>query len=410
MLSLFDSVHFNDDITRVQEQIYTPSTQNFNNCDLIEIAIQNSDAYLNISDSMLMFEGTVTGPAAGDQITAPNFKFVNNGYMHLFQEITYSLNGIDVDSIRSPGIATTMKAGVSFSEEESKSMDLIGWKPKSANIHTNFTYKHVDGVGKGNFVVCIPLKFIFGFAEDYKKVLINCKHKLTLLRSNTDINAYQSEIENLKVQIKKVEWRVPHVMVNDENRYKLLKVLEGDKKISLPFRKWMYFELPALRRTTSDVWSLRTTTNLEKPRYIILGIQKSDKRTMNGDCSTFDHVNMRNIKVYLNDVAYPYNNLNLNYGANSYANAYLMYLQFQQSYYGKKYNEPIINYTDFKENPLYVFDCSKQSDMVAATTVDTKIEFETTEVFPAETKVCCLILCDNLFEYTVGSGIVRKIV
>jgi len=30
---------------------------------------------------------------------------------------------------------------------------------------------------------------ILGFAEDYKKVVINAKHELVLRRSNTDVNA-----------------------------------------------------------------------------------------------------------------------------------------------------------------------------------------------------------------------------
>lgn len=42
---------------------------------------------------------------------------------------------------------------------------------------------------EGFFDVCIPLSVIFGFAEDYHKIVINAKHKLILSRSKSDVNA-----------------------------------------------------------------------------------------------------------------------------------------------------------------------------------------------------------------------------
>ncbi|CAB0045347.1 unnamed protein product [Trichogramma brassicae] len=41
----------------------------------------------------------------------------------------------------------------------------------------------------GNFDVHLPLNMIFGFAEDYKKIIVNAKHELILVRSRTDLNA-----------------------------------------------------------------------------------------------------------------------------------------------------------------------------------------------------------------------------
>ena len=46
-----------------------------------------------------------------------------------------------------------------------------------------------------NFVVndkfsgCIPLKHLFGFCEDYKKILLNCNQQLILNRASTDFDA-----------------------------------------------------------------------------------------------------------------------------------------------------------------------------------------------------------------------------
>lgn len=406
MLSLFKKVKFNDDITNDQCRTYTPLTEHSKNNDEIRIMIQNQDAYLNISESVLKFRGTVSVPAP-NVIAANKFKIINNGYMHLFQEMTYYLNGVPIDSMRWPGIGTTMKAATSFSEGESKCLDIAGWHSKREDSHTNFVYHEVGG--HGSFVVAIPLRFIFGFAERYKNVLMNAKHELVLLRSSSDINVYKTDYENVTIELSKIEWQVPHIALNDEKRSELLDALRMNKKISMPFRKWTYIELPALRKASSDEWSVHTASNLQKPRYIIVALQENAKRARNGDCSTFNHCNIRNVRVRINEVDYPHDQMNLDYAANDYRDAYLMYVAFQRSYYGKAISEPIINYLQFKDSPLYVFDCSKQSDALTGTNFDTRIEFESTVKFPDQTRVCCLVISDNIYEYSPLSGIVEKL-
>ena len=39
------------------------------------------------------------------------------------------------------------------------------------------------------FDVHIPLSLLFGFAEDYRKIIVNTKHELILTRANSDANA-----------------------------------------------------------------------------------------------------------------------------------------------------------------------------------------------------------------------------
>ena len=41
----------------------------------------------------------------------------------------------------------------------------------------------------GNFDVSIPLSRIFGFAEDYQKIIVHTRHELILTRSRNDVNA-----------------------------------------------------------------------------------------------------------------------------------------------------------------------------------------------------------------------------
>jgi len=37
----------------------------------------------------------------------------------------------------------------------------------------------------------VPLKNLLGFAEDYKKVLLNCKHEIVLIRTKNFGNVFE---------------------------------------------------------------------------------------------------------------------------------------------------------------------------------------------------------------------------
>jgi len=78
--------------------------------------------------------------------------------------------------------------------------------------------------------------------------------------------------------------------------------------------------------------SVKTVTQLEKPRYIILVLQIGRKNVMSRDVSVFDDCNLSNVKVYLNSEFYsPYDDLNLNFGKKKYAVLFDMYARFRKA-------------------------------------------------------------------------------
>lgn len=85
------------------------------------------------------------------------------------------------------------------------------------------------------------------------------------------------------------------------------------------------------------------------------------------------------------------------------------YENFQQSYYGKDHNEPATSIGEFFHNPLFVIDCSHQSDAIKSSTVDIKLEFQTRKnKFPKDTKVYALILHDSCVSYNALDGSVQN--
>jgi len=90
---------------------------------------------------------------------------------------------------------------------------------------------------------------------------------------------------------------------------------------------------------------------------------------------------------------------------------YIMYAQFQTSYYDRKAPDPLLSRTDFKDHaPLIVIDCSKQCESLKSGAIDVRLEFECQANMPAHTAAYCLIIHDKIVEYNaLRSSVTRRV-
>lgn len=400
ILNVNTPLQYDNTIESYEYHSYKPYVTSFNQNDEIRIPINQQDLYVLPSASTVFIEGEVQVFNRETKAKVTSVQFTNNPILFLFQDIRYELNGIEIDKIKNAGVTTTMKSLLSLNGPESKMSKCWGWDVEGTKI-----------IG-GNFSVSVPLNKILGFAEDYNKIIINCKHELILLRANTNLNALLLNTGEYvqDIQITKIVWRVPHIKVSDRERVNLLSHLDKNRSLNLMFRNWDLYEYPLLPQTLKHSWSIKTASQIEKPRYVILGLQTNRKNKVDKDMSQFDHCNIRNVKVFLNSTYYPYENLNVNFINNNYALLYEQYAKFQQSYYGRR-PEPLLGFKDFKKKaPLYVIDCSRQVDCLkSGGSVDVRLELECDTEFPQFTTAYCLILNDCIFEYKPLSSIVKKI-
>ena len=79
----------------------------------------------------------------------------------------------------------------------------------------------------------------------------------------------QENLEEFKILLNKVEWKVPYLFAADRHKLQLLKFIEKDPRITLSFRTWVMHEYPLIPATQKHVWTVETSTQIEKPRYII---------------------------------------------------------------------------------------------------------------------------------------------
>jgi hypothetical protein len=388
----------------------------FDNNDEIRITIQNQDAYTLPSESFIYIEGKLLDT---DGRPVPRTRFTTNAFAHLISECRYLLNGVEIDQTRNVGITTTMKGLASFSPNEARHLDNAGWEPSDEHIPV-----HTDG----SFTAILPLRILMGFFEDYKKILMNCKQELVLVRSQNDLNCIVSlpaiplvpavpggaalvpavPLDRVKITITKLNWRMPYVDVSDATRLKLLRHLQEDKPIELGFRSWQACEKPLNTNTNKIEWQVQTTTHMERPRYVLLALQTNKRNVATADIFGFNHCRIRNVKLYLNENSYPYDNLNLNMTSRNAALLWEMYCKFRKSYYGKE-PAPLIKQTTFISDLLLtIIDCSKQNEAVKSGAVDVRIEIEADVAFPANTTAFCVLLHDRIVDYTPLTNVVRK--
>lgn len=408
ILNIQAPIIFDESIAHCEIHAHQPyASSTFNNSDEIRIAVQNQDHCLLPSKSSLHVHGRIV-KTDGQPVT--NTSLVSNAICHLFEEARYEINAIEIDRNKNVGITSLMKNYVSLNPGQSSYLQNTGW----LKVNDNNQSLTID---TAYFDVAIPLNMIFGFAEDYHKIIVNAKHEIILKRSQSNANAVSQTVpaaadvvEAFKIEINKIEWLLPSVRLSDTRKFQLLKYIEKDPSIPISFRTWELYEYPLLPTTSNHVWTVKTSTQLEKPRFVILGFQTNRKNNTRRSSSLFDHCNLTNVKLILNDQCYPYSNLNLNIARNQYALLYEMYTNFQANYYGKD-PQPLLSRGEFIEHaPLAVIDCSKQNESLKYGPVDVRLEFQTSENFPAQTSAYCLILHDRIVEYKPISGGVKKLV
>lgn len=397
MLSFKKNVESDTSITSIQHHSYVPYTQSFEYQDEIRIAIQSQNAYLLPHDSYLYIEGQITRStevAANEAVQHACINFSS----FLFDSIRYELNGSEIDKCKNVGITSTLKGYASINASEYSGMQ-------------STCFPSTVRAAAGHFSLYIPLKLYLGFFEDYNRIILNCKHELILNRSRNDNNCFYGTNNVFTVRIEKVAWRMPHVKFDDSTQLKLLKQIENNQPITVAYRSWDLYEYPALPQTNRHVWAVKTTSHLARPRYIILAFQTNRNNNPALNSSQFDHINLIDARLYLNSECYPQESLQLNFNNRKAAIAYTMYTKFKESYYHDGSgipSNPLLQYNDWLNNTLLIFDCSRQNESLKTSSVDVKIEFECSENVPDHTMAYCLIIHDNIMQYNPLTGIVVK--
>ena len=413
MLKINESLSTDESIEEYEYHEYEPITgANLNNPGEIRINVQTQDIFYHPSESYLIFEGRLTKAdgtayANGDVVT-----ITNNGLMHLFSNIKYQLSGQEIESLYYPGQATTMLGLLKYPDDFQKSQGLnqLWYKDSGAAAHlTNnpgFGIRHGYIIKtpdpKGTFSFRIPLKHIFGFAEDYDKIVYGFRHVLTLVRKSDDDAIFRLAAAGAgKITLNKVSWYIPHVRPADIPKLQLYEMIEKKVKVPVGFRM-RQCESISVPQTTNFTWRLTVKSSPEKPRYIIVAFQTEKDGDQEKNTSAFDHVSVKNMYVTLNSTRYPVVDYNLSFTKQQFSRAYGDAAIFRARYYrmDELVSNPNITPSDYKDLfPLFVFDVSKQSEKLKNSVTDIQVKAHFNENVPANTEAFALVISDRTMTF-----------
>ncbi|XP_033226024.1 uncharacterized protein LOC117178706 [Belonocnema kinseyi] len=202
---------------------HRPST----NSNEIRILVRNQYQCLLPSKTSLYVHERIE-KTDGAQVT--NTSFVSNAICYLFEEAIYETNSIEIDRNENVGLTSLMNNYLSLKPGQSCYIQNIGWIDLNNN---NQSLRNVTGY----FDVAIPLSMIFGFAEDYHKIIFNTKNEHILTSSQSDANAILQTafLDQYKIEINKIEWLLPNVRLSDSRKLQLQKYIEKDLPIPISF-------------------------------------------------------------------------------------------------------------------------------------------------------------------------------
>jgi len=392
---------------------YEPQARtNLNSAGEININIELQDLFTHPAESYIVFEGRLTKTDGAAYANADAVALTNNGLMYLFSNVSYRLSNQEIESVHHPGQATTMLGLLKYPDDFSRAQGLNQlWKKDTATtavvadnagFNARQSYLIASPTVKGTFSFRVPLKHIFGFCEDYDKIVYGLKHTLTLVRKSDDDAIFRANAVDVgKVAIDKMSWFMPHVLPADAEKFSIYKEIESKAALPVAYRT-RQCDTITVPQATTFAWRLGVKNAPEKPRWIVIGFQtgKSGDQTQNP--AIFDHVNLKNMYVMLNSTRYPAVDYNLSFANQQFSRAYGDASLFGIRYFGmdELITRSNISPADYKTlYPLFVFDVSKQSEKLKSSVVDVQIRAIFNQAVPAGTQAYAVVMSDKLLTF-----------
>ena len=416
ILRITDSILNDDSIDKYEYFEYLPITgANLDNIGDIRINIESQDIFTHPSESFLLIEGRLTKAADGTAYAnADNISLTNNAMMYLFRDIRYELSGHEIEKVNYVGYATTMLGLLKYMEDFGKTKGLNQSWYKDTTIAPNnqnrgFWERHQHIINhldrnKGSFSFRIPLKHIFGFCEDYDKVVYGFKHTLTLTRTHEHDAIFRANgVDAGKIVLSKVAWFMPHVMPADKDKMELYKIIERKEKISVGYRMIQCTSI-SVPQSNSFSWRLSVKSSPEVPRFIIIGFQTERNNDQEKNNTQFDHLKIKNIYVMLNSNRCPALDYDLDFPSQKIGRAYGDVAEFRSKFFNinELISNPCISAFEYKNlYPFFLFDVSKQSERLKYSTTDiqVKVTFEGNPNPGPDTEGYAVIISDRLINF-----------
>ncbi len=361
-------------------------------------------AYLTIEGQLQKADGSVYGVV--DVVTLQH-----NVIPYLFSNISFSLGGKQIENLNHPGQASTLFGMLTLPDDFSRAggMNMCWYKDSSATAslteNTGFKVRHdvlFSSDPKGTFSFSLSLSELLGFCNDFTKILYGFDMQLVLNRQSDNDAIFRNAAAGAgKINLTKCALYMPIVKPSDMERLALAKIIENKDVLDVGYRMRECSTI-TVEQDSHFTWKLSNKSSPERPRWLILAFQTNKRNNQLTNASVFDHINLTNAYVLLNDVRFPAIDYHINMDKMQFSRMFKEVCEFRENFYGmdKLISNGGINFSDYKTlYPIYIFDVSKQPDVLKYGTTNIVIECQFSENVPANTRAYCLCISDRELKF-----------
>ena len=232
---------------------------------------------------------------------------------------------------------------------------------------------------KGTFFVRIKLKDLFGFA-DQEKITYGLGYTLTLKRNNNNDAILRSVgVDAAKVVFKDIGWYIPHYVPSLENQQFVMDQILNKDPTELSYTERIIFrkDVNTNSNWTFELGSAGGEAAQSCPTFVIVGFQARNKIVSQvHDNAVFDRLPISNAVCKIGSEKYPDDGIECDYDRDKYDQAYSEIENFYHLNSETNLLNPFIDLHKFRTKyPLFVFDLSKQRDIIASQTIRLEFKF-----------------------------------
>ena len=245
------------------------SISNLNKSGDITFQSLQSSCPLDIGNAMLYFKIEIA-------TTDANITLENNWFPSLFSLMRLKLGASEIEQVRYPGTISTMLNFVLIGNDEKHSAQGYGWIPDvtlkdigDTSWDSNRSYnKRLELYSAKKFEGYFPLKNLFGFVQNYNRLLHNVFIELNCYRQVDDKLIFYGKKDKVgKLTLLNLELHIPEWTLNPKIEVEMSERLNSNKPIKVSYLNRIVGKNSIEAGTNC---SIKLSNLAYKPRYILL--------------------------------------------------------------------------------------------------------------------------------------------
>ena len=414
--ALTEKAKFDETTENIKYVVYFPSQgSDINGYTDLRIHISGKEYYYLPSQAYLTLRGVLkkgSSTNGGDKYSGTeDIVMINFAPLFLFSKLTWRIGDRDVETVDNPGQTISMLSHMLFNENFKHSDGLsMCWYPdtnNTADASTNEGFKarknwiFTDTSDKGSFTFRIPLKYIFGFAFDYNRVIYGFNQCLSLVRQSDYYALYKksTSVASGKIELSSITLHMPVLTPTTHMRVRLLDIVKDKNPVHINFRerRGMNIDIPA--HLTLFDWQISTIALPKRPKYCFICFQSELKTDQTKNYALFDNANMASMSISVNNWRHSlHDQVPSDFANNYFQEFYRSFLNTREHMYGidNMLNMSHVSPENYRKlYPIYTFDLTRHREEISSQTVTTVLHMQFKTPLPKAVRCYVLIVSDT---------------